>query len=344
MANPFQKPEKKKKFAKVAVYGPPGSGKTHFALTFPKPAVIDTESGTDFFTNRFDFQVLKTKKFTEVMSAVEAVEAGEVPCQTLVIDSFTVINDVLKEAYAKIAQDRAASKGRNPDDANLTPRDWGQLKMKIRTLLTRLYNLPVHTVITGWIKDEFEGSDDNLRKVGEAPDVDKKVLYQPDLVIRMHVDKAGLRWGIVEKDRSGTFQVGERIQNPTFAAVEKMLRGFESGAVEPQQTEEQAVTEDADMLGSPEMSTEEQWKRIYMVGSEKGLSELETKCIMYAKYKKPSAKLLTFDQANEFIAGLSSVPEAKLKEAAERFLARYGSVLSAAESNSQEAQDQEAIA
>ena len=38
-----------KKKAKVLVYGEPGSGKTAFALSWPKAVVFDLEGGTDLY-------------------------------------------------------------------------------------------------------------------------------------------------------------------------------------------------------------------------------------------------------------------------------------------------------
>ncbi len=327
MANPFKPAGQSRKYLKVAVYGPPGSGKSHFALTFPRPAVIDTENGTDYFTNRFEFQVLKTKRPTEVQAAIEAVERGEVPCETLVIDSFTVINDVLKETYAKIAQDRARARGRNPDDANLTPRDWGLMKTQIRSMLTRLYNLPAHTVITGWIKDEFEGEGDNLKKIGEKMDADAKVLYQPDIVLRLEKDRHGNFWGIVEKDRTGMLPAG-RIKDPSFRTFEPVLAAYGQGlAAEGSGTEEDAANAEAAILSRPAPSTAEQQQRVYATGAERGLEEIEVKALMFAKFGTASAKALTSEQAQQFIDGLATTDAAKLKDAAVRLVQRHRETL-----------------
>lgn len=321
--NPFKPAGQSRKYLKVAVFGAPGSGKTQFALSFPAPAVIDTENGTDFFANRCQFSVLKTKRPSEALTAIEAVERGEVPCETLVIDSFTVINDVLKETYAKIAQERARARGKNPDDANLTPRDWGLMKTQIRSMLTRLYNLPAHTVITGWIKDEFEGEGDNLKKVGEKMDADAKVLYQPDIVLRLEKDRHGNYWGLVEKDRTGMLPPG-RIKNPSFKLFEPILAAFGQGrAAEGSATEEEAVNAEAQVLSRPAPSTEEQQRRIYATGAERGLDEIEVKALMLAKFGATTAKALTFEQAQQFIEGLATTDAGRLKDAARRLAEKH---------------------
>src|SRR5581483_11646057 len=40
-------------FAKILFWGPPGAGKTHTALTWPEPALVDMETRGRNFANRF---------------------------------------------------------------------------------------------------------------------------------------------------------------------------------------------------------------------------------------------------------------------------------------------------
>jgi septin family protein len=54
--SPFEPKSKKEKRLKILVYGESGSGKTRFALSLPKLAMIDTEGGTDHYDG--DYSVL----------------------------------------------------------------------------------------------------------------------------------------------------------------------------------------------------------------------------------------------------------------------------------------------
>ncbi len=325
MPNPFKPAVATKKYLKVAVFGPPGSGKTHFALTFPKVAVIDTEQGTDLFTDRFQFQVLHTKRPAEVLAAIEAVEAGEVDCETLVIDSFTVINDVMREAVAKVAEERARAKGRNIDDNVMTMRDWGNLRNRIRTLMTRLYNLPVHVVITGWTKDVYAdttGPDEPSRKVGTTLDADKKVLYQPDILLEMERDTHGIFWATVVKDRSGKLPP-HRIKNPSFAMFGDILNHQSAAPAQAERQEEEmeAIAAEAVEMENGHISRA-MWQRIHAKAREVGLTEDELHVLMFARFGVSSTADLSDDQAATLIAGLSNTAPDKLKASAQKLLAR----------------------
>lgn len=328
MPNPFRPAISTKKYLKVAVFGPPGSGKTHFALTFPRVAVIDTEQGTDLFTDRFQFQVLHTKRPAEVLAAIEAVEAGEVNCETLVIDSFTVINDVMREAVAKVAEERARAKGRNIDDNVMTMRDWGNLRNRIRTLMTRLYNLPVHVVITGWTKDVYAetAGDEPTRKIGTTLDADKKVLYQPDILLELEKDAHGIFWASVIKDRSGKLP-GHRIKNPSFAMFAEILNHQPAAPAQAERQEEEmeAIAAEAVELENGHIS-QAMRQRIHAKAREVGLTEDELHALMFAKFGVTTTADLTDDQAATLIAGLSNTAPDKLKASAHKLLARMQEV------------------
>ena len=62
---------------KVALYGAPGSGKTYTALSVAsgiggRIAVIDTEHGSDFYANRWAFDVLHTRSVVEIKAELPA--------------------------------------------------------------------------------------------------------------------------------------------------------------------------------------------------------------------------------------------------------------------------------
>ena len=205
---------------KILIYGQSGGGKTHFALTFPRPAVIDCEGGTELFGGRFDFDVLRTKDLDEVLRAIEGINPKKY--DTVVIDPVTVLWQVMMEAGQLAAERRAIKQRRNPDDANLTPRDWGIIKRKVNSLYTRLVNLPAHVVVCGRIKDVNERRGNEVVKVGERVDAEKSTEYLFDIIVKLEVQRDGKRIGIIEKDRSGILQ-GKRIENPSFESFAEII-------------------------------------------------------------------------------------------------------------------------
>lgn len=274
-----------KKFLKLALYGGPGTGKTHIALSFPDVVVIDTEAGTDFFRGRVaSFRVLKSKDLSQVMEVLTAIESKKLVCGTLVLDSFTILNDILRESAFKAAEKRAVAKGIPATEATVTPRDWGRIKQTLNSLMTRLYNLPCHTVITGWIKDQYEGEGNDLKKIGTMMDADRKILHQPDLVLQLDVYK-GKHVAFVKKDRTGTWNMDQRLTDVTYAdhfqsLVESMIQG--TAASIPLVTEEDAANQGSRLFEDPGLTILRDTLCQII-----GLSEVEALWLLTAKLKKP---------------------------------------------------------
>ena len=251
--NPFQPAEAVQKKAKILVYGEPGVGKTWFALTFPGVALIDTEGGADLYGSRFDFDVLRTKSFGDILEAIEAVKADHGRTwQTLVIDPISIVWQVLQDAGQQAAEARAARYGRSADDVMLTPRDWGLIKRRLYSAMTDLVNLPVNVVLTAHQRDIMEMRRDGRGqevavKVGEKPDAEKKTGYWPDLVIRLVVE-GGEHISIVEKDRSGLFRVGQRVPNMGYAHLASLLGRHATGETVVHETEAIAAQRDAPIV------------------------------------------------------------------------------------------------
>ena len=251
--HPFQPAASVQKKAKVLVYGEPGVGKTWFALTFPRVALIDTEGGADLYGGRFDFDVLRTKSFGDILDAIEAVKADHGRTwQTLVIDPISIVWQVLQDAGQQAAEARAARYGRAADDVMLTPRDWGLIKRRLYSAMTDLVNLPVNVVLTAHLRDVMEMRRDGRGqevavKVGEKPDAEKRTGYWPDIVVRLVVDN-GEHVGIVEKDRSGLFRVGQRVPNMGYKALAPLLEQHATGDTVVHETEAVAAQRDAPIV------------------------------------------------------------------------------------------------
>jgi len=247
MVNPFIKASTKKKYLKIAVYGPPGVGKTWFGLTFPSPAVIDLEGGTDFYADRFQFSVMDTKSFAEVLSAVEFLETGQHDFKTLVIDPITIIWSSLQDGRLEFKTKDVSKAAAGEEASNFNALDWGQLKRFYSLLMTKLVNLNMHVVMVGRQKDEYDiKKNGEMNKTGVKIDGEKSTLYLPDICFRLDVDKVGKRLAIIEKDRSGTFQIGQRVEGISFESFSELVEKSSHGALSAtHQSEKDAIDKDA---------------------------------------------------------------------------------------------------
>lgn len=183
MRNPFAPATPVAKKLKVLLFGPSGSGKSIAALTWPRPAVVDAEGGTELYRGRhgFEFMVFDTKNVLELEQAIQFVrDDGGKTIDTLVIDPITVFYDVLKDATARTTR-----------DGSLGFREWARVNNRMKGIYNALTGLPVHVVVVARESVEYDGAGNDLRKVGQKPDSDKGLPYIFDFVIRMNPDHSG---------------------------------------------------------------------------------------------------------------------------------------------------------
>jgi len=251
--NPFIKASKKKKHLKIGVYGGPGVGKTYFGLGFPKPAVIDLEGSTDLYGDRFDFSVLDTKSFAEIMEAIKFLEADKHNFETLVIDPVTVIWSALQDGRlewkSRLDIDKTVAGSSYKDDFNF--KDWGQLKRLNSMLMTKLVNLKMHLVLIGRMKDEYIEKGDKRIKVGVKMDAEKSLPYLPDICFRLEMENSR-RVAIFEKDRSGFFPQGKKVENISFKDFLPIFNKMTDGEEVSHQVEDDAASKDAEFFQKTE--------------------------------------------------------------------------------------------
>lgn len=234
MRNPFVPADRVEKYIKMLVYGASGSGKTTLALGLSKhvtgkTALIDMERGADFYADSFQFDVLRTKDYKQVMTALDYLESGNSEYSLVVVDPISVLWAVIIEA---------AQLARGNMERALTFADWGIVKRKMNAVYTRLVNLPMHVIVIARAKDEYEGEGDNRRRAGTTPDAEKNLSYLFDVVISMESVRKG-RKAVTEKDRSNTLPAV--LDNPTPDAFAVIFARVTGGATELQPTDEEAA-------------------------------------------------------------------------------------------------------
>lgn len=181
----FVKAKKVKRFIKVALWGDKKSGKTRFALSFPRPCVIDTERGSLLYADRYDFDVKDANRWVELLQALDALENGGHDYQTLVIDSLTIFWQDLVDVQIEYVKNRRGNE-------ILSPGDWGQIKRKWKNFLNRLVDLHMHVVLVMREKDEYatetdaRSGEEKSKKTGEhLPDAEKSTGYVFDFILHL---------------------------------------------------------------------------------------------------------------------------------------------------------------
>lgn len=209
---------------KILIYGESGSGKTVFALSFPKSIVVDSEDGYSWYEGtertRNVVGILDSQSYDDLENLMDELDdANDEEFSSLVIDSETKVYENIKEALQNVEETRAARKGRDVLDANLSMRSYGkigQLSGRLQNAKLRLASQGINIISVAQAADEMEDAGNGQRvKVGEKPNMDKRARFDYDVVIRLFT-KDNKYYGEIEKDRLEVFERGDIVENPSY--------------------------------------------------------------------------------------------------------------------------------
>lgn len=234
MSSLFKKAEDTKSGLKVLVYGQTGTGKSLFGLSFPKIAVIDSEDGLAWYKDNENLKlILNTTSADEVEEALEEVEDELIDdIETFIVDSETKIYENMQLSGLSVAEKRARLKGQDVDDANISQREWGKIKLitkRIQSSKILLASKGKNVVSVAQEKDLKEKRGNDWITVGYIPDAGKGLSYDYDIVLRLYTeeDKDGnvSYKGKIDKDRTKVTKRGQIIENPSFEVWRDVYEG-----------------------------------------------------------------------------------------------------------------------
>lgn len=194
----FKKPTKEERRFKLYVFGGTGTGKTITAISFPSPAVIDMDMGTDFYTDKFEMVRVKTNDIDEVNKAIDELISNPTGIKTLVLDGMSNYWDLLQEKHLK----RLRLKNANPNYV-LQPKDYKPLKADLKQFINKLLALDLNIVATAKDKAEYSADQGDFMKViGRIPDGPKEAPFMFDTVLELSIAPDDKRMAKVIKDRT----------------------------------------------------------------------------------------------------------------------------------------------
>ena len=264
MAIKFTKAKPMQEFYKGSVYGPPGSGKTYTTLlqatglaemSGKRIAYIDTERGTDFYTEKFDFDAIYTQSLAEVNESVREIDPAIYGI--IVIDSISHLWDAAMMAYE-------GKRTKNESSGGIPMNAWAGIKKPYKELVRWLMDSPFHVFILGRQKNVFEDDDEGkMKKVGVSMRAEGETAYEPHLCCRMESRQSkkdsskSTYVAIYEKDRTGVL-AGWTIPNPTFATTVGKITHLLNGESQAQsENPDDVITKDAEALDKQERDKEE---------------------------------------------------------------------------------------
>jgi hypothetical protein len=171
---------------RIAVYGEGGVGKTTFALSFPKPLVIDTDGGLegDAVASLSDLAESWTPDGWQDLNALFFWLKNEIKSkgyQTIVVDSIdTLARAILREAGNQATRTRKA----NASEAELVSfeqQDYGKVANALDAFLTNLKTLSrvhgIHVVLLSGVREPDVEKGRTKRTFNVQPAVEDTILY-----------------------------------------------------------------------------------------------------------------------------------------------------------------------
>lgn len=230
----FQKVEDTKSGLKVLVFGKTGVGKSTFGLTFPKIAVIDSEDGLAWYKDNPNLEIiLNTTSAEDVEDALDEIEDEYLDViSTFIVDSETKVYENMQLSGLSVAEKRARLKGQDVDDANISQREWGKIKLVTKRIQSEKISLASqgkNIVSVAQEKDLKEKKGKDWVIVGHAPDTGKGLEYDYDIIVRLFTeedDKGNVVYkGKIEKDRTNVTKRGQIVENPSFELWKQVYEG-----------------------------------------------------------------------------------------------------------------------
>lgn len=181
---------------KMMVWGEPFSGKSRFALSAPKPLVIDLENSTGLYSNDFDFYRASinlcdkdTKNAVNLTKTIiDEIIAGEYKdeVETIIIDPVTDLLDNLETLLANTYEKNIA-KRRIIDMNQLDKSKWYSYRRdKIREMLDMILNLDLNVVFVARAKNLWGKTEKGIAPIGKTFDGIDIIEYLPDVVLNFH--------------------------------------------------------------------------------------------------------------------------------------------------------------
>jgi len=185
-----KKPEAKEKRLKMFVYGPAGVGKTTAAIQFPSSYIIDTEKGTDHYSNtinKAESVVMQTLNPDEIKEELHSLLTEKHSYKTLIIDPVTQIYNATQEKWTRVFEKHA----KNSKDAEVQDfgmRYWGKVKGDYKSFQRLMLALDMNVIVTAHQKDVYGAG---FSKAGVTFDSMKGDDYLFDIVFR--VERKGIQ-------------------------------------------------------------------------------------------------------------------------------------------------------
>ncbi len=241
----IRKATKAQSKARVALMGPPGSGKTYSALNIAqhigaRVIVIDTERGSaSKYADEFDFEVIELESFNPKTYIAAIQTAEEAGADVIIIDSLS--HAWMGKDGALEMVDRAASRGGSQTGTGGRGNSftaWKEVTPLHNELVDTILRSRAHVFVTLRTKTEYvletnERGKQVPRKVGLGALQREGLEYEMDVVAVFDMDNAMT----ISKTRCRSLPIGETTRKPGRETAEKLTAWLSDGVPLEESTE-----------------------------------------------------------------------------------------------------------
>ena len=176
----FEKTETKATRLKALVYGATGTGKTITAISFPEPAIFDTEDGARHYAKYGkDLNRVVGTNLKKINGALEELLKDPQTYKTAVLDSFTKLYAAIVDAV----EQKMKVKTGNPS-YEIQALDYKAVKSQTKNILNKFLSLDMNVIVTAWSKTKW-AKGEFMKEEGTIPDVPDYVPYEFDIVLEL---------------------------------------------------------------------------------------------------------------------------------------------------------------
>lgn len=306
---------------KAVIYGASGSGKTYFAATAPNPIFASAEGGllsTLHHKKQIDpVKYVVINKLEDLRDLLAYLKKGDHKFETVVIDSITEINEIIKDGIEK-------KRG-----AQMQLKDWGDLAKAIKAVLRGFRDLDMHVIFIA--QEKTEKDDQKTEKI--VPSLNGKaaneIAYFMDVVAYSFIDTMGKNRITVQPNEK-LLTKARGIELPPDAPED-----FEEwiAAMSAIQIQEETV-ETVDMKAKPAAKPEApkvakiqadtskalfaEWRKFYEATGKDPKQSLATlKATLKKEFNVDSSRELSEEQAKGFVDRLTKHNKTRKQEAKE---------------------------
>lgn len=239
-------------YDKILFWGPQHSGKTHAALSWPDPAVVDLENRDAHFKDRFRFKLASVPDLETLGKVLKALKAGEIQCSSFVFDSYSA-------AYEKLTVEHTVAKTRDGKTSYVT--DYTTVNKRDDALREFCFSIHNRNVLfIAHAQQKYDRRGDVFTPKGLDFKGQEKFRFAFDYIFQV-VSNGDPRVKpptfIVEKSASPNLKVGDQLRGLDYAKFIEITRGKQqqNTSAPPLKGE---VLADAQATGQLPMGTDEE--------------------------------------------------------------------------------------